>query len=73
MENKLFPFLKEYNQTMKSQLAFDDLIEELKNIKMCELTIGNKVTSAKHPKLNALQKRILEVLNVKNSSMKMTM
>jgi transposase len=73
MENKLFPFLKEYNQTAKTQLAFADLIEELKNIKMCELTIGNKVTSAKHPKLNSVQKKILEALNVKNSSMKMTM
>ena len=65
MENKLFPFLKEYNQKNKTQLAFNDLIEELKNIKMCELKIGSNVTSAKHPKLNPLQKKILEVLNMK--------
>jgi len=69
MENTLFPFLKEYNKTNKTQLAFNDLLEELKNIKMCELTIGNKVKSAQHPKLNKLQKKILEVLNVKINSM----
>jgi transposase len=69
MENILFPFLKEYNQKNKTQLSFNDLIEELKNIKMCELTIGNKVTSEQHPKLNKVQKKILEVLNVKIRSM----
>jgi transposase len=63
MENKLFPFLKEYNQTNKTQLAFNDLTAELGNIKMCELKIGNNVTSIKYPDLNPLQKRILEVLN----------
>jgi len=68
MENTLFPFLKEYNKTNKTQLSFNDIIEELKNIKMCELTIGNKVTSAQNPKLNLLQKRIIEVLNVKINS-----
>ena len=69
MENKLFPFLKEYNQTNKTQLAFDDLLSELKNIKMCELTIGNRVKSTQLPKLNKLQKKILEVLNVKINPM----
>ena len=69
MENALFPFLKEYNQANKTQLAFHDLIEELKNIKMCELAIGNKVKSAQHPKLNKLQKKIIEALNVKFNSM----
>src|SRR5215475_102472 len=40
LENKLFPFLKEYNQTNKTQLSFNDLKAELNNIKMCELQIG---------------------------------
>jgi len=69
MENILFPFLKEYNQTNKTQLSFNDLIEELKNIKMCELAIGNKVKSVQQPKLNPLQKKILEALNVKMNPM----
>ena len=71
MENKLFPFLKEYNKKNKTQLAFNDLIEELKNIKMCQLKIGNNLTSAHLPQLNPLQKKILDLLNIKiNHTMK---
>jgi transposase len=65
MENKLFPFLKDYNKTNKTKLSFNDLTAELNNIKMCELKIGKAVSSVKYPDINPLQKRILEVLNVK--------
>jgi len=37
------------------------------------LVIGNKIKSAKSPKLKPLQKKILEALNVKISSMMITM
>ena len=57
MLNLLFPFLKQYNKNNKTKVAFDDLIEELKNVKMCELVFGNKIKSAKSPKLKPLQKK----------------
>ena len=65
LENKLFPFLKEYNKSNKTQLAFHDLVAELNNIKKCELKIGKDMSSVKIPDLNPLQKKILEVLNIK--------
>ena len=64
LEKKLFPFLKEYNRTNKSQLSFNDLTAELNNIKMCELKIGEGVTSIMYPDLTPLQKKILQVLNI---------
>ncbi|MCL2074796.1 MAG: hypothetical protein FWH18_12830 [Marinilabiliaceae bacterium] len=64
MENKLFPFLKEYNKKNKTKLSFDDLKAELNNIKRCELKIGKNTNSIFFPKLNSLQKEILETLEV---------
>jgi len=64
MEDKLFPFLKVYNESNKTQLAFNDLTAELNKIKMCELKIGKGITSIKYPELNPLQKEILKVLNI---------
>jgi len=64
MEKKLFPFLKKYNQSQKSKLSFNDLLAELNNIKMCEMTIGNGVNTIQKPELNALQKQIFDVLKI---------
>jgi transposase len=64
MENKLFPFLKSYNDSQKKQLSFNDLIAELNNIKMCELNIGNGVVSIQKPELNQIQEKIFESLNI---------
>jgi transposase len=64
LENKLYPFLKEYNKTHKTQLAFNDLIAELNNIKICELNLGKNVTSIQYPNLNPLQKKIFNALNM---------
>ena len=69
LENKLFPFLKQYNRTNKTQLSFNDLIAELKNIKMCELNIGEGVTTIMYPELNSLQKKILQMLNINPDKM----
>jgi transposase len=71
LENKLFPFLKEYNRTNKRQLSFNDLTAELNNIKMCELKIGEGVTSIMYPELTTLQKKILKVLNINPENMAM--
>ena len=64
MENKLFPFLKAYNKNNKTKLSFNDLTEELKNIKMCELNIGKGVISSHITDLNPLQQKILECLKI---------
>ena len=65
LENKLFPFLKQYNRTNKTKLSFNDLIEELNNVKMCELKVGKREeTSIHYPELNPLQKKIFEALNI---------
>ena len=39
MENKIFPFLKLLNEKSKRQLSFSDMLEELKNIKLCVLNL----------------------------------
>jgi len=64
LEDKLFPYLKEYNQKHKTQLSFNDLVAELNNIKMCVLEIGKGVTSMQYPELNPLQKEITKLLNI---------
>jgi transposase len=56
LENKLFPFLKEYNRTNKLQLSFNDLKAELNNIKMCELKIGEGVNLYHVPRFNTIAK-----------------
>jgi len=40
------------------------LIEELKNIKMCQLKIGKELTSSQITDLNPLQQKILNLLNI---------
>jgi len=65
LENKLFPFLKQYNTTNKTKLSFNDLIAELNNVKMCELNVGKRgETSIHYPELNPLQKKIFEALSI---------
>ena len=71
MENKLFPFLKTYNQSRKKQLSFNDLIAELNNIKICEMKIGNGVVTIQKPELNPLQQKIFEALNIDPEKMTM--
>ncbi len=67
MEMKIYPFLKQWNQQNKCQLAFSDIMEELKDIKMVELNIGRNVKSAKLTVFNKLQEEILNLFNIKNS------
>jgi transposase len=71
LENKLYPFLKEYNQKNKTKLSFDDLKAELNKIKKCELKIGEGVTSIMYTELTSLQKKILKILNINPDKMNM--
>lgn len=69
MEESIFPWLKDYNKQNKRQLAFADIIEELKNIKMSELELGYRIKEFRIPKLNPLQAEILSVLKLKPEEM----
>ncbi|HZK20273.1 MAG TPA: IS1634 family transposase [Treponemataceae bacterium] len=64
MENKIFPFLKSWNKKAKSRLAFADIIEELKDIKLVELNLGRNVDTLKITELNELQKGILKLFDM---------
>ena len=64
MENKIYPFLKSLNKKAKSQLAFADIIEELKDIKLVELNLGRNVDTLKIIELNELQKEILKLFDM---------
>ena len=64
IENKVFPFLKSWNKKTKSKLAFADIIEELKGIKLVELNLGRNVDTLKITELNELQKEILKLFDM---------
>ena len=40
MEVKIFPFLKIWNKGKNQKLSFNDMMEELRDIKLCTLNVG---------------------------------
>ena len=68
MEDSLFPFLKNHNKINKEKISFDDIISELKNVKLCKLRIG-KTSILQFPKLNDLQTEIFQLFKLKASDM----
>lgn len=63
LEKRIYPWLKE-----QSKLSFRDIQEELKDIKLCTLLFGKGIhKQAKITKLNDNQKKILELLGIKES------
>lgn len=64
MENKIFPFLKLYNKQKKRQLAYHDVMEELKDIKMCILDIPKTTQVIKFTELNKFQSEILKLFGM---------
>jgi transposase len=69
LEKYIYPFLHEINKERTTQLSFNDMIAELKNIKICELKIGNNVTTLKIPKLNKIQNKLFEILDLDTNKM----
>jgi len=65
METKIFPWLKKYNKINKRQISFADIEEELKDIKLCELQIGNNKPEIKIPELNEIQTQVLTLFKIK--------
>lgn len=72
MEIKLFPFLKQWNQTKNCKLSFYDLLEELKNIKLCILKIGQGVENIQITQLNELQTQVLGLFKMKKIDIEKT-
>ena len=69
MEDKIFPFLKSWNKKTKQQLSFNDMVEELNNIKLVELDLGRNVNSIKITELNEVQAQILKLFKMKKNDL----
>jgi len=69
MEDKIFPFLKIWNKDKKQKLSFNDVMEELRDIKLCTLNIGTGTEEIKITELNELQTKILNLFGMKKSSL----
>ena len=64
MENKIFPFLKLWNKKKKSQLAFNDIVNELNDIKMCTLNVPKAKNMIKYTELNEIQTQTLKLFGI---------
>ena len=69
METAIYPWLKTYNIENKCQLSYNDIVDELKNIKMSEMELGYRIKEFMIPNLNPIQKEVMGVLKLKPESM----
>jgi transposase len=69
METAIYPWLKDYNKQYKTKLSYNDIIDELKDIKISELEMGYKMKKLMMPDLNSIQKEIMEKLKIKPEGM----
>jgi transposase len=69
LEDKLFPFLLNYNKQNKTKLSFDDLIAELQNVKLCKLKTGKKSNILQFPKFNELQTELFKLFKLNANDM----
>lgn len=69
MEVKIFPFLKIWNKEKNQKLSFNDMIEELRDIKLCTLDLGTGTDVKKITELTELQAQILTLFGMKKSSL----
>jgi len=65
MENKIYPFLKQWNHENNTKLSFSDIMEELRNVKLITLKVGKNVKSVQFTALNPIQEQILNLFGVK--------
>jgi len=69
LEDKIFPFLKIWNKEKKQKISFNDVTEELRDIKLCILNIGTGTEEIKITEMNELQTKILNLFGMKKSSL----
>ncbi len=72
IETHIYPWLKTYNSINKRQLSYDDIMDELNNIKMSELEFGYKMKKFMIPDLNPIQREAMRILKVKPEKMMAT-
>jgi len=65
LETLIYPWLKDYNKENKCKLSYDDIVDELNNIKVSELEIGHKLKKIMVPELNEIQSQITKLFNIK--------
>lgn len=69
MEDKIFPFLKSWGKKANRKLSFNDMLEELKDIKLVKLNLGRNVSSIKITELNEIQAQLLKLFNMKKTDL----
>lgn len=69
METAIYPWLKTYNAKNKCKLSYDDIVDELKNVKMSEIELGHRIKKFMMPKLNPIQQKVMEILKLKPEAM----
>jgi transposase len=69
LEDKIFPFLKIWNKEKKQKISFNDVLEELRDIKLCILNIGTGTDEIKITELDELQTKILNLFGMKKSNL----
>ncbi|MEA1875069.1 MAG: IS1634 family transposase [Bacteroidota bacterium] len=65
LETSIYPWLKTYNKKNNCQLSYDDITDELNNIKVSELEIGHRMKKILVPELNEIQNEITKLFNIK--------
>ena len=65
LETVMYPWLKQYNKQSNRKLSYNDIIDELNNIKICELEIGHQMKKILVPELNEIQKELTKLFNLK--------
>jgi transposase len=65
LETGIYPWLKDYNKKNNCKLSYDDICDELNNIKVSELEIGHKIKKILVPELNEIQSEMIKLFNIK--------
>ncbi len=70
MEKALYPWLQDQKKTKTNKLSINDVMEELKTIRLCVLSFGkNSHQEIRITKLNDNQKAILSLLNINEKTL----
>lgn len=65
LETVIHPWLKTYNKKNNCKLSYDDITDELNNIKVSELEVGHNLKKIMIPELNQIQNEMTKLFNLK--------
>ena len=57
--------IKNYNKKNNCKLSYNDIVDDLNNIKVSELEMGHKIKKILVPELNAIQSKMIKLFNIK--------